>query len=343
METVREARLYRAVDGVAQCLLCERRCRIPPGRMGFCRARRNYGGRLRTLTYGDISVLESRPIEIKPFFHLYPGTSAMTFSTWGCNLTCGWCQNWHLSRRQADPSKAHYIPPGKLVEKALRVGDRGVCASFQEPTILFEYLLDVFRLARERGLYSCAVSNGYMTERALEMLRDAGMDAIKIDIKGDEEVYRRHLGGLRAEVVWRNAEKARKLGMHVEMVNLIVTGVNDSKEQIKALVEEHLVRLGSMMPLHFTRYFPAYRFTSRPPPVSLLEEAYEIARDMGVCYPYVGNIPGHRYENTYCHSCGLLLIERAGYRLKSIMVTPEKKCPGCGSEILLVGELPRVS
>jgi pyruvate formate lyase activating enzyme len=343
METVREAVLYQTEDGVVQCLLCERLCRIPQGKRGFCGARRNSEGVLYTLTYGHISALESRPIEIKPFFHYHPGSSAMTFSTWGCNLPCPWCQNWHLSRRRADPRRAAYLSPGELVEKALREGDRGVCASFQEPTILFEYLLDVFRLARERGLYSCAVSNGYMTERALEMLREAGMDAINIDIKGDEEVYRKYLGGLRAEVVWRNAEKARELGIHVEMVNLIVTGVNDSREQIKAIVEEHLRRLGSMVPLHFTRYFPAYRFTAPPPQVSLLEDAYNLARDMGVCYPYVGNIPGHRYENTYCHRCGLLLIERDAYSIKSYRVTRDKRCPGCGAEIPLVGDPPIVS
>ena len=336
METLREASLYRPRNGLLECLVCERRCRIPPGKRGYCRTRANRDGKLYTLVYGDISAMESRPIEIKPFFHFYPGSSAMTFSTWGCNMACPWCQNWHLSRRAAEPARANYVSPGSMVEAAIRGGDRGVCASFQEPTLLFEYLLDVFKLAREKGLYSCAVSNGYMTEKALEKLGEAGMDAIKIDIKGDAEVYKKHLGGLDAGVVWRNAEKARDMGLHVEMVNLIVTGVNDSPEQIRGLVVEHLERLGPWVPLHFTRYFPAYRFTASPTKVSVLEKAYTTAREMGVQYPYVGNLPGHRYENTYCHGCGKLLIEREGYRLKRYKVTHEKKCPFCGAEIPLV-------
>lgn len=339
METMREASLYQPHNRAVECLLCERRCRIPPGRRGFCRARVNRDGRMYTLAYGDISALESRPVEIKPFFHFFPGSSALTFSTWGCNLTCPWCQNWHLSRGEADPHRVNYVSPENLTERALKNGDKGVCASFQEPTLMFEYLIDVFKLARKKGLYSCAVSNGYMTEVALEKLGEAGMDAIKIDIKGDAEVYRRYLGGLDAGVVWRSAEKARDLGIHVEMVNLVVTEVNDSREQIRGLVEEHLKRLGPWTPLHFTRYFPAYKFKAPPTSVAVLEKAYNVAREMGVRYPYVGNLPGHRYENTYCHGCGDLLIERKGYELKRCRVTPEKRCPRCGAEIPLVGEL----
>lgn len=344
METMKESPLYAAHGDVVECLLCERRCRIKPGRRGFCRVRENHGGRLYTLTYGDISALESRPIEIKPFYHFYPGSTALTFSTWSCNFRCPWCQNWHLSRGEVNPEPEqgnynynyNYISPGSIVAVALRSGASGLCVSFQEPTLLFEYSLDVFRIAREKQLYNCIVSNGYMTRIALRSLRSAGMDAVKIDIKGDEEVYRKYLGGLDASVVWRNAEEAKKLGLHVEMVNLVVTGVNDAPEQIEALVEEHLRRLGSMTPLHFTRYHPAYKFSNPPTKPETLERAYRTAKEMGVAYPYVGNLPGHRYGNTYCHRCGELLIERGDYRIKSYRITPEKKCPRCGVAIPVV-------
>jgi pyruvate formate lyase activating enzyme len=336
METIRESPLYAARGDVVECLLCERRCRIKPGRRGFCRTRENREGRLYTLAYGDISALESRPIEIKPFYHFYPGSTALTFSTWSCNFRCPWCQNWHLSRGEVKPEKANYVSPERIVAIALRSSDSGLCVSFQEPTLLFEYSLDAFKIARERRLYNCIVSNGYMTREALKMLHSAGMDAIKIDIKGDEEVYRKYLGGLDVSVVWRNAREAKKLGLHVEMVNLVVTGVNDTMEQIEALVEEHLRRVGPLTPLHFTRYHPAYKFSSPATNPETLEKAYRIAKRMGVHYPYVGNLPGHRYENTYCHRCGELLIERAGYRIRSYRITRDRKCPECGAAIPVV-------
>lgn len=340
MLTLRKATLYRFHGGKTECLVCERRCKIPQGKLGFCRSRINKDDELYTLAYGDISALESRPIEIKPFFHFYPGSRALTFSTWGCNLTCPWCQNWHLSKIPVAPTRANYVSPEEMVDKAIKKGDAGVCASFQEPTLLYEYLLNVFQAAKERGLYTCIVSNGYMTMRALKELRKAGLDAVKIDVKGDKRVYREYLGGLDVSVVWRNAEKARKEGMHVEVVNLLVTGVNDSLEQIKGVVKEHIRRLGPLAPLHFTRYFPAYKFTASPTPPETLERAYELAKNMGVSYPYVGNLHGHRYENTYCHECGELLIEREGYRIVKYRVTRDKKCFKCGADIPITGSGP---
>lgn len=341
METLRESPLYAAHGDVVECLVCERRCRIPPGKHGFCKTRENRRGRLYTLVYGDISALESRPIEIKPFYHFYPGSTALTFSTWSCNFRCPWCQNWHLSRAEVRPEKANYnyISPEKMVATALRSADAGLCASFQEPTMLFEYSLDAFNLAREKGLYNCIVSNGYMTKEALKMLGSAGMNAIKIDIKGDAEVYRKYLGGLDVGVVWRNAKEAKKLGLHVEMVNLLITGVNDGEEQIQALVERHLRAVGSSTPLHFTRYHPAYKFTNLATRIEVLEKAYRIAKEAGILYPYVGNLPGHRYENTYCPNCEELLIERLGYKIKSYRITMDKKCPRCSEAVPVIGSL----
>ena len=333
--TVKEAILYEPLKGgKVRCGLCERRCVISPNKRGLCKTRMNIDGRLYTLVYGDISAIDSRPIEIKPFFHFYPGSTALTISTWSCNLKCPWCQNWHLSYRVPEPNNAKYIPPKDMVDEAIRRKDKGICISFQEPTLLFEYTIDLFRLAKEKNLYNTYVSNGYMTIDALRMLKEAGMDAINIDIKGDEEAYYNYLGGAKEEIIWRNAHVAKEMGMHVEMIHLVVTGINDNKMKIEGLIKKHLDILGPETPLHFTRYFPAYRYFNPPTPTDILEFAYKEARRQGIYYPYIGNIPGHPFENTYCPYCGTLLIERVGYRITRWEIKG-KNCPHCKREIHL--------
>jgi len=338
--TVREALFYEKLpDDRVRCSLCERRCEIPQGLKGFCKTRININGRLYTLVYGDISAVESRPIEIKPFFHYWPGSTALTFSTWSCNLNCIWCQNFHLSKSEPKPAKAVHYPPEKMVELAIHSGDVGLCASFQEPTLLSEWAIPLFRLGKEKGIkYCCYVSNGYMTLDVLKALYEAGMDGLKIDIKGNKETYEKYCGGADVEKIWRNSREAKKLGLHVEIVNLVVRDVNDDEETLRWVIEEHMKEVGAETPLHFTRYFPAYKFNNPPTKVETLEKAYEMANRAGVLYPYVGNVFGHKYENTYCHSCGERLIQRYEYYILRYRITKEKKCPKCGTQIPLTGE-----
>ncbi len=325
---MKEASLYTRSGDRVRCLLCWRTCEIGHGERGFCGVRLNLEGRLYTLTYGNLSAIESRPMEVKPFFHFKPGRSVLTFSTYSCNLECPWCQNWHISKR-SPPSRFREISPERLIEMVDR--DIGLCASFNEPTLLFEFLLDAFPLAKERGLVNTMVSNGYMTIRALRELGRVGLDAINIDIKGDEEVYERFCGG-RARFVWATASEALRLGIHLEMVNLLVTGVSDREESIRDVVENHLRHLGPEVPLHFTRYFSAYKFEARPTSLEVLNRAVEIARREGLKYVYVGNVPGHRNENTFCPRCGALLIRRRSWVVLENRIS-EGKCPECGEEI----------
>ena len=342
--TVHEALLYEKLpDDRVECTLCERRCTISPNQKGHCKTRINIGGKLYTLVYGDLSALESRPIEIKPFFHYWPGSTALTFSTWSCNFDCVWCQNHHLSKTAPQPAKSSYCSPEKIVEMAVRGSDDGLCSSFQEPTVLTEWNLQVFRLGSERGLYCCYVSNGYMTLEALRLLREAGMDGLKIDIKGDGETYERYCGGADVEKVWRNIREAKKTDSHVEVVNLVVTDVNDDEECLRWVIERHLKEAGPETPLHFTRYYPAYRFYNPPTKIETLERAYEMAKKAGVLYPYLGNVQGHGYENTYCPNCGEQLIKRFGYRIISCKVTEGKECPKCHQSIPIVGKYVRKS
>jgi len=335
LPTVREALLYAPYNGRVVCNLCERRCKIPEGSLGFCKARGNLGGRLYTLVYGDISSLSANPIEKKPFYHFYPGTTALTVGSWGCNFTCPWCQNWGISKVEAHPERANHISPERLVELTLMEGCRGVSVSFNEPTLLFEYSLDLFKLAKRAGLYTNYVSNGYMTSEALRMLREAGMDAPKIDVKGDSQSVRRYCGA-EVDKVWSRAEEAGRMGIHVEIVNLLIPGVNDSEASVREVASKVLERLSRDTPLHFTRYWPHYKFDAKPTPVQTIEQACRIAKEMGLNYVYAGNLPGHRYENTYCPGCGELIIERCGMRVLRNRLGPEKGCSRCGLKIPII-------
>ena len=338
--TVREATFYQKLrNDKVRCDLCERRCEIPPEAKGVCRTRTNINGKLYTLVYGDVSAIESRPIEIKPFFHYWPGSTALTFSTWSCNLDCVWCQNFHLSKLQPEPTKALYYPPEKVAELAVLNGDTGLCASFQEPTLLTEWAIPLFKLAKAKRIeYCCYVSNGYLTLKALKALHEAGMNGIKIDVKGNGETYARYCGGVDVEKIWRNAREAKRMGLHVEIVNLIVRDVNDDEGSLRWIVERHLKEVGAETPLHFTRYYPAYKFNNPPTKTETLEKAYEMAKKAGVLYPYIGNVSGHKYESTYCPKCGEKLIKRYGCYVLNYRITEDKECPNCGTRIPIIGE-----
>jgi pyruvate formate lyase activating enzyme len=335
---VREALLYEKLpDDRVRCSLCERRCEISPNQKGFCKTRVNVAGQLCTLVYGDLSALASRPIEIKPFFHYWPGSMALTLSTWSCNFDCVWCQNHHLSKIAPNPKKSSYFPPERVRQMALHRSNDGLCVSFQEPTLLTDWAVQLFRMGSANGLYCCYVSNGYMTLEALRLLHESGLDGLKIDLKGDAETYREFCGGADVEKIWRNAREARKMGFHIEIVNLVVTGVNDDQECLQWIIEKHMKEVGPETPLHFTRYYPAYQFNNPPTSIKSLEAAYRMAKASGVLYPYIGNVRGHKYENTYCPNCGKELIQRFGYRVVRYAVTEDKNCPGCGVDIPMTG------
>lgn len=326
VEGLAEAKLYRKLGDGVVCQLCWRFCRIREGEAGFCGVRVVKEGKLQTLTYGNLSHLESRPIEIKPFFHFLPGSTSATFSSYSCNLECPWCQNWRISR--ALPTETRKIPPSRVVEFAIRHGDKSTCASLNEPTLLFEYLLDLFPLAKQAGLRNTMVSNGYMTLLALRELKNAGLDAINIDVKGDNKAY--ELIGGKVENVWKVIREAEKLGLHLEIVCLLVSGVSDDEEIVRAIVQK-LAEINPEIPVHFTRYFPAFLFRNPPTAIEKLERAVEIARKE-LSYAYIGNVPGHEYENTYCPECGELLIERYHLSVLKFKVS-QGCCYKCGREI----------
>ena len=341
-ERVREALLYERQGDKVQCHTCERHCFIPDGETGFCSTRKNVNGRLYTLEYGDISSISANPIEKKPFFHFHPGTKALTIGSWSCNFTCPWCQNYDISKSPQSIGNGQYISPDMFIELVGKYHCQGTSVSFNEPTLLFEYSLDIFDLARKEGLYNTYVTNGYMSTEALDMLIAHGLDAMNIDIKGEAKAVRKFCTA-DVDIVWRNAVRAKGSGVWVELTTLLIPGINDSEAGIRRIARRIRAELGDNTPWHLSGYYPAYKFRNEfyvpPTPVSTLEKATNIGRGEGLKYVYMGNVPGHSYENTFCPHCNHTLIERYGFTITKNEIMPDKRCPYCGEEIAIIGEL----
>ena len=337
---VREALLYERRGNKVQCHTCERRCIIPEGESGFCSTRENVGGQLYTLEYGDISSISANPIEKKPFFHFYPGTKALTIGSWSCNFTCPWCQNYDISKSPQSIGSGRYISPRMFIELVRKYHCQGTSVSLNEPTLLFEYSLDIFDLARKEGYYNTYVTNGYMTTKALDTLIAHGLDAMNIDIKGETEAVRRFCTA-DVDIVWRNAVRSKGRGVWVELTTLVIPGVNDTEEGLRRIAGRIKGELGGNTPWHLSGYYPAYKFRNEfyvpATPVSTLEKARDIGRDEGLKYVYAGNIPGHPYENTFCPRCNRSLIQRYGFTITGYEITLDKRCPYCGEEIPIIG------
>ena len=324
---VRPALLQEPVGNRVRCLTCERRCLLIEGGLGWCRTRQNRGGKLFTLIFGAVSSLAANPIEKKPLYHFYPGTYCLTAGSWSCNFGCPWCQNWEISKR-APPAEGEYISPERFVDMVAEYDCQGTSISFNEPTLSLEWSLEVFRLARRKGYYNTFVTNGYMTEAALHLLVEAGLDAMNVDIKGDAEAVRKYCKAVDAERIWANCRAARYLGVHVELTTLVIPGVNDQDEVLAGLAQRIVTELGRDTPWHLTAYYPAWRFHAPPTPPRTLERAWRIAKEAGLHYVYVGNLPGHPAQNTYCPGCGATLVLRSGMSTIRNDIR-ENRCPWC--------------
>jgi pyruvate formate lyase activating enzyme len=335
---LRVARLWEKSGDTVTCLVCERRCRIPEGGRGVCGNYVNIGGTLYHYGYGRLSGVESRPIEIKPLFHYWPNSTALTFSNWGCNFYCPWCQNHHISFRRPRDDDIVYEPL-ELLKLASTLGDEGFSASFNEPTVNLDFILDLAPEAVRRGFYFMMVTNGYLTEGALKALLEVGVDGWSIDIKGCPGM-RRALASVNHEVVYRNARIVLDSGGHVEMVYLVVTNTNDFEECVDWIIRMHLDKLGPEVPLHVNRYYPANYWREPPTDVGKLLEIYEKARREGIEYVYVGNINRWEYESTRCPKCGKILVARKHYRVEEFLLeraNSKWRCPRCGHEIPVKG------
>jgi pyruvate formate lyase activating enzyme len=352
METKREAMFYEKLDGGrVRCGLCPRRCTIMPDKAGYCGVRKNEGGVLYTLIYGKVSSLNLDPVEKKPLFHFHPGSECLSIGTLGCNMRCIHCQNWEIAHvvlvEGVQQGKVYNIlaedrtdvfSPEKLMEMAEESGAEGIAFTYNEPTIWFEYTYDCAKLAKEKGLYTAYITNGYITPEALDAIGPY-LDAFRVDIKGfTKDFYMKLAKVPNFETILEATKRAKdKWNMHVEIITLVIPGWNDDEEQLKGIASWIRDNLGPGTPWHVTRFVPYLELKDlHVTPVETLEKARQIGFDAGLKYVYIGNVPGHKGENTFCPNCKHLLIERVGYETEIKGLSAENKCDYCGEAIPIV-------
>lgn len=332
-----EALLYETLPvDMVRCHICQWRCKIGVGKTGVCRRYRNEGGKLYSLNYALASSVAVDPIEKKPLFHFFPSTSVFSLGSWGCNFHCLDCQNWEISCSSPESLRqgSHQIEPREAVELATAHQAWGIAWTYNEPTVWFEYTLDSAKLAKEAGLYTVYVTNGFMTPEALDEIGPY-LDAWRVDIKGfSDEVYRKLARVSRWQDILKVASRAKhRWNMHVEVVTNIVPTLNDNPSELRAITSWIKDELGEMTPWHVTRFYPQYRMQHLPPtPIATLERAYDIGKETGLKFVYTGNVPGHSMENTYCYSCGRIIVEREGYTTQVIGLDGSR-CRYCGAEL----------
>ncbi|MEN6622948.1 MAG: AmmeMemoRadiSam system radical SAM enzyme [Smithella sp.] len=334
---MKEALLYeKAAEGKVHCFLCSHRCRINPGKRGICAVRENRDGTLYTLVYGKIIAKNIDPIEKKPLFNFYPGSRSFSIATVGCNFRCEHCQNYDISQY---PRKRQDIPgeettPEQIVKEAEAAGCTSISYTYTEPTIFFEFAYDCARLAKKKGIRNVFVSNGYTTPEATRLIAPY-LDANNIDLKGNDSVYKK-LCGARLQPVLDTIRLMKELGVWVELTTLIIPSYNDSEDFLK-WTAEFIKSVSPDIPWHVTQFYPTYKLQDQPrTPVGVLRMARKIGLEAGLKYVYEGNVPGEGGENTYCHSCGEVLIGRIGYTLGKIRIK-NSKCMNCGAEVSGVG------
>ncbi len=328
----KEAYHYLSLGSNVQCQVCPNMCVLEPGDRSICRVKVNVKGKLYTLAYGNPCSVHVDPVEKKPLFHFLPGSRAFSVATAGCNFRCLNCQNWTISQSRPEETENIELFPENAVRAALKSGSVSMAYTYSEPTAFYEYMYDTAKLARERGLKNIWITNGYMNREALLDLCKY-MDAANVDLKSfREEIYNKLNSG-RLQPVLDTLVTLRSQGVWFEITNLVIPTYTDDMDMIREMCRWIKSSLGSDYPLHFSRFAPMYKLTHLPPtPVRVLEEARKIAFDEGINYPYIGNVPGHEGENTYCPKCGKLIVGRAGYQIKHFHIT-NSSCSFCGEKI----------
>ena len=331
--SLKEAMFYQKLEGNnLRCRLCPRKCIIPEGGRGFCRVRENKGGKLYSLVYGKPCSVDLGPIEKAPIYHFIPGHVRLCLSTVGCNLRCKYCHNWHISQAGPGELREYNLSPEEVVKEALSQGVKSISFTYTEPTVFYEYIYDISKLAREKGIKTSIVSNGYINPEPLRKLLTV-LDAVKIDLKGFTESFYREVSSAGLQPVLETLKVLKQEGVYFEIVNLIVPTLNDDPEEIKKMCEWIKENLGEDVPLHFSRFTPAYKLTSLPAtPIKTLEEAVKIAQETGLRYVYLGNVPGHRYNSTFCPQCGKRLIHRIHFSVLKDEIE-DGICGFCGYKI----------
>lgn len=318
--------------GEVQCSLCPRECGISPGGRGYCEVRENREGKLYSLVYGNPCAVHIDPVEKKPFFHVLPATSSFSIATAGCNFDCKFCQNWEIAQTVPEKTFNFRFPPAQVVNMADEFNCRTIASTYVEPTIFFEYMYDVSVLAKRRGILSIYHSNGYINPQALDDLCQY-LGAACIDLKGFTEDYYQEVTEGKLEPVLRTIKTLRKKGIHMELVNLVVPTKNDDMHLVRQMCLWIKREIGPDVPVHFSRFYPMYKLRNLfPTPVETLEKARKVAISVGLEYVYIGNVPGHEGESTYCPYCKKIVIARRGYSILANNLA-KGRCKFCGKDI----------
>ena len=333
-----EARLYEKLSNDrVRCHLCAHRCTIADGKKGICQVRENREGTLYTLVYGRTIARHVDPVEKKPLFHFYPGTTAYSIATPGCNFRCRWCQNWDISQmpREQHLIAGEKVSPEQVVAAAQWAGCRSIAYTYTEPTIFFEYAYDTALLAHEAGLANIYVTNGYMTEEMLETFHPY-LDAANVDLKAFcDETYRKYVGA-RLHPVLNSLKAMKRRGIWLEVTTLVIPGINDDPAELRDAAQFIAHELGVDTPWHISRFFPAYKMMDVPPtPIETLRRAREIGLTEGLHHIYVGNVPDDGSQDTICPGCGRVLIRRRGFVTTNRV--RDGRCPDCGTSLAGIG------
>jgi pyruvate formate lyase activating enzyme len=329
-----EGFLYKKLENKrVMCGICPNRCVLAPGDRSVCRSKVNIGGKLYTLAYGNPCAINTDPVEKKPLYHFKPRTTAFSLAATGCNFRCLNCQNWEISQvRPEDIPDTHELFPDDVVEAAKKTRVRSIAYTYSEPVTFFEYMIDTARMAKDAGLYNLLVSNGYINKKPLlELCRV--LDGAGVNLKSySDDVYRKLNGG-RLRPVLNTFQTLHEQGVHFEIINLVIPAYTDDEDMVARMCRWILENIGPDHPLHFIRFFPRYKLDRLPPtPVSTLTGFRKLAMREGLRYVYVGNVPRHEGNNTYCHNCGKLLIERSGYFIPTYKLAGDR-CSFCNTRI----------
>lgn len=328
---------HKHSEVMIKCLLCAQGCVIKHNERGKCRARMHVNGELRSLVYGRPISIHIDPIEKKPFYHFLPGSQAFSLATSGCPLQCQFCQNWEISQINPEDYEVDFTPAASLAERASGQQAPVIAFTYNEPTVFFEYLMDIAHAARERNIRSVLISCGFMNEAPLAEMCST-LSAIKIDLKGFDEEFYRKVCSAELKPVLRSIKQIADSGTHLEIVNLVVPSLNDSDAMLNSLCDWVMGEIGPDVPVHFTRFHPDFKLLNlAPTPIATLERAREIALAKGMHYPYVGNVPGHSGDNTYCPKCGKAIITRQGYFITEMHIQ-SGACEFCHEKIAGVWE-----
>ncbi len=337
----KEAILWRSIgNNRVECIACARRCKIPDGGRGFCFIRSNKDGKLYLDSYGKLEAVQLDPIEKKPFNHFMPGSYVLGVGTSSCNFGCLFCQNHNISKERE--IKGVDISPKGLVDLALQSGAQGIAFTYNEPTIFIEYVLDVAELSHKEGLFNVFVTNGYMTPEAVQKMKGL-IDAVVVDFKGngEEKFANKYEAIVSSESVKSALLSLKHAGIHIEITDLIIPQVGDSLEACDRLTKWISNELGPDTPVMFTRFHPDYKMLDySETPLKTLVSHYNIAKSNGLKFVYIGNVPGTKYENTYCPKCGEELVSRSGFSIYGWKITASGKCPKCGEKIPMQGKVP---